>query len=549
MTDAPETTGMPRAAMSRRELLKFTAATGLVLAAAGTMGGRALAQKAGTLRIGLNARDMGVLHPHVATGGNDVPIVAAVYSGLVRYSPTAVSIDAIEPDLAESWENSDDFKTWTFHLREGAKWHKGYGDVTSEDVAYSLAWVRDNEQSTFKPLYGNIANIETPDPLTVVITLENPDPTFVTSVANWQGGFVICKKAAEEMGDTYRTEPVGSGPFMFESYSPNENVTLVAFPDYYGGKPALDEVIFSYVPDTTARRFAFVQQELDVIQGASNNDWLTEVVSATPGGAKIDLLGPVRNVCMHMKRSVAPLDNLDVRKAIAHAINREDFEQYFGRVFSATWSLIPPSYFGGLEKTDLPEEVVYDFDPAKSQELLAAAGYPDGFEIETVVSERSDYLAIAQIVQERLANVGITLKLNVLDHGSWVAAIIKEKRGSLVWSISSRFPSAEYLMREFWISAANVTEPTGVQGFAEWGNPEFDKAYEAAISTADPAQRLEDFKKAQLIAMAELPTIPLGAMSTPVLRQGYVDLGYTVPEDDVIVSLPYFYQLATGAKV
>jgi len=533
---------------SRRSVLGY--GIGSLIATSGlSMASQANAQTAGTLRIGLSARDIGVLHPHVATGGNDVPIIASIFSGLVQYEPTRVNITAVKPDLAESWEMSDDFRTHTFHLRKGVQWQKGFGEVTSTDVAYSLENVRDSEQSTFRPLYQNIDAVETPDTYIVVIKLKEADPTFVTAVANWHGGFIICKKASEEMGDRYRIEPVGSGPFQFEAYRPQDNVSLVAHADYYAGTPKLERVIYSYVPDETSRRFAFVQQQLDIIQGAANEDWLSEVVKSTPGNPKMDLLGPARSVNLHMKATVEPLGDLLVRQAIAHAINRDDFEQYFGPVFEGTHSSIPPSYFGGLKSDDIPDELLYSFDPEKSKALLAEAGYPSGFQLSTVVSERGDYLALAQIVQERLSAVGITLELNILDHGSWVAAIIKEGRGSLVWSISSRYPSAEYLMREFFLCGARVSQPNGVQGFAEYCNEDFDAAYAEAIASGDPKVRAEGFAKAQLIALADLPVVPLGAMSTPVLRQDYVDMGYEIVDGESVTSLPYLYQISPETSV
>lgn len=536
-----------KSAMQRRDVLKLAGATSVVAIGSSVLPLTAMAQKSGVLRVGLNARDMGLLHPHVATGSNDTPVIDAIYSGLVRYKPTVVNIEAIQPDLAESWEVSDDQKTFTFKLRQDARWHKGYGNVTAEDVKYSLTWVRDDPQSTFKPIYANIADIQTPDDYTVVVMLDTPDPSFITSVANWHGGFIICKKAIEELGDRYKSEPIGSGPFQFEAYKAKESVTLSANPDYHFGKPALDRVVFSYIPDQTSRRFAFVQQEVDIIQGVSNEDWLSEVVGSTPGEPKVDLLGPARNVVVHMKHSVKPLDNLLVRKAIAHAINRDDYAAYFGRVFTPTWTVIPPDYFGSLPKEDLPEDLIYEHDIDKAKDLLAEAGHPDGFSIETVVSERGDYLALAQIGQEQLAQVGIDLELNVLDHGSWVAAIIKEARGSLVWSMSSRYPSAESLIREFWLCSADVTKPTGVQNFAEACNPKLDAAYEAGVAAADPGERAKNFQEVQRLELMELPTIPLGAMSTPVLRQEYVDLGYTV--DGKMLSLPYMYHVTEKTTI
>lgn len=527
----------------RRDVLKVAGA-GAAVAATGLLSRTGFAkQQAGVLRVGLGSRDMGVLHPHIGTGANDTPVMDSIFSGLLTYAPPRVSIEAIQPDLAERWESSDDHKTYTFHLRQGAKWHRGYGEVTSEDVSYSLDWVRNNPQSTFKATYGNIDRVETPDRYTVIISLKQVDPVFPILMTNWQGGYIICKKAMEELGDKYKSQPVGSGPFQFEAYKPKESVTLSANPDYYLGRPKLNRVIFQYIPDETSRRFAFVQQEVDVIQGQSSEEWLTEIVKATPGKPVVDLLGPSRVTCIHMKKRIKPLDNLKVRQAIAHAINRDDYVQFFGRVFQPSYTVVPSDYFGSLPKDRIPSELIYEFDLDKAKKLLAEAGLASGFKLETVVSEQSTYLNLAQIGREQLAAIGIDLKLNVMDHGAWVAAIIKDKNGSLVWASASRYPSAETILREFWLCSADVTKPTGVQNFAEYCNEALDAAYQAGVQAFAPAERARKFQEVQLLELQDMPSVPLGSLTTPALRQGYVDLGYKVDPGQGMLSLPYMYHL------
>jgi peptide/nickel transport system substrate-binding protein len=529
----------------RRDLLKIAGAA----AAAGLLPRAAFAQKAGVLRVGLSARDLGLLHPHVATASNDTPIINSIFSGLLAYTPPQVSIEAIEPDLAERWEAAPDHKSYTFHLRKGVKWHKGYGEVTAEDVKFSLEWVRDNPQSTFRPLYANIAEIETPDPHTVVVKLKNVDPVFPVLVCDWQGGYIICKKAVQELGDKYKSQPIGSGPFQFDSYRPKESVTLTANADYYGGKPKLERVIYSYIPDETSRRFAFVKQEVDMIQGQPNEDWLNEVEKATPGKPVVDLLGPTRMVSIHMKKSVKPLDNLKVRQAIAYAMNRDDYVQFFGRVFIPAYSPTPLEYFGTPAKDKIPTELIYEYDPDKAKKLLAEAGVANGFKLETIISERTDYLNLAQIAQEQLSKVGIDLKLDVVDQSTYVSGIIKDNKGSLVWSTASRFPSADTLLREFWLCASDVTKPTGVQNFALYCNPDFDAAYQAGVAAFEPAERAKHFADAEFVLLKDLPSVTLGGLATAALRQGYVDLGYKVEKGQSILSLPYMYQLTQNTAV
>ena len=166
----------------RRTVLKGIGATGAAAVASSFFipsFGRA--QQSGVLRVGLAGRDLGTVHPHQATGAQDTAIVDTMFNGLVRYNPTQVSIEAIEPDLAESWSASDDRKQFTFKLRQGVQWHKGYGEVTSADVKFSLEFVRKNPQSSFRLIYANVIKVDTPDKYTVVITLKNPVPAPIST--------------------------------------------------------------------------------------------------------------------------------------------------------------------------------------------------------------------------------------------------------------------------------------------------------------------------------------------------------------------------------
>lgn len=537
-----------RRGVSRRTVLKGLGASGAAAAAPAVLiPSRASAQQSGVLRVGLAGRDLGSAHPHQATGAHDTAVVDTMFNGLVRYNPTEVSIEAIEPDLAESWSASDDRTQYTFKLREGAEWHRGYGEVTSADVKFSLEFVSTNPQSSFRSIFANLDRVDAPDKYTVVVNLKNPDPIFLTLVTNWHGGFVLCKKAVEEMGENYKNRPIGSGPFQFEEYRPKERFVVSAFPDFYGGAPKLRSIVFSYVPDQTARRFAFVNQEIDVIKGARNEDWLTEVEQSTPGNPVVDLLGPDRNAMMFLKTSVPPLGDLLVRKAIAYATNRADYAAFFGRLFRPNYVPVPATYFGALEESEIPQDRFYRYDLDRAKALMKEAGHADGFELETVVSEREDTLAMAQIGQQHLAQLNIRVKLNVTDHSSWVTAILHEARGPFIWASSARFPSAKSHLRMLYTCAANVKLPTGIQNFPEHCNPAIDEAYEAGIKAIDPAERARHFKEAQLLVLKDMPAVPLGIMATPVLRQGYVDLGY--PVTGSILSLPYMYHFTNGTSV
>src|SRR3954465_8819229 len=177
-----------------------------------------------TLNVGMSAADVNQLDPHRATTTQDKPLTAWLFSGLVRFKPGSASLEGLEPDLAERWESSPDKLTWTFFLRKGVKFHGDYGELTADDVVFSLKRAADQKTSSFYADYASIDSVEAVDPATVRVKLKQPVPAFLGLVTNYHGGFVVSRKAVEKLGDNFRLNPVGTGPFKFEAYKPNESV-------------------------------------------------------------------------------------------------------------------------------------------------------------------------------------------------------------------------------------------------------------------------------------------------------------------------------------
>jgi peptide/nickel transport system substrate-binding protein len=203
------------------------------------------------LRVGQNAADLSSLDPHFATTTEARGLVDMIFNGLVRYKPGDGAFEMMEPDLAEAlpeMEMVDGMQVWTFKLREGVMCHPSGNmaayELTSEDVVYSLEKAADPERSAYAGEYTGMT-FEAVDDYTVKITLESPlSPVlFYPKVSNYSGGFIVCKQAVEALGiDKFKTNPVGTGPFMFDDYSPQEKVVLVANPDYFRGAPQIDGV-------------------------------------------------------------------------------------------------------------------------------------------------------------------------------------------------------------------------------------------------------------------------------------------------------------------
>ena len=146
------------------------------------------------LTLGAAAVDVGTLDPHYASSTSDRILSAWIFGGLVRFAPGSTDPATIEADLAESWQASDDRLVWTFKLRPGVKWQHGYGDVTADDVVFSLDKARDPKRSAFASDYAALQKVEAVDPQTVRITLSNRVPSLLGLLTNYAGGFIISKR-------------------------------------------------------------------------------------------------------------------------------------------------------------------------------------------------------------------------------------------------------------------------------------------------------------------------------------------------------------------
>src|SRR5690606_6526964 len=158
------------------------------------------AQERPALRISSGAADNATLDPHRATSTADKGVASQMFDGLVRFPPGSADPQALEPDLAERWEVSPDGKTWTFHLRKGVQFHGGYGEMTAEDVVYSLQRAADPKRSSFASTFAGVDKIEAVDDYTVRVTLKYPDSGFLGRVSDYHGGNIVSKAAAEKLG-------------------------------------------------------------------------------------------------------------------------------------------------------------------------------------------------------------------------------------------------------------------------------------------------------------------------------------------------------------
>ncbi|MEX2535850.1 MAG: ABC transporter substrate-binding protein [Trueperaceae bacterium] len=417
-----------------------------------------------------------------------------VYSGLVDYD---VDTYEIIPDLALQWEVSDDGTTYTFELREDVTWHKGFGEFTAADVKYSFERIMDPETaSRFAGVFSGIVSIETPNPHTVVIELEEPDATFLHKLTNLRQGSIVNQAAVEEFGDDYAFNPIGTGPFVFEAWSPGGDIVLQRHEDYFRGPAPTETIVLRVIKEQSTAEAALIRGEIDVFYYLTDPDVYERLTQAEDFQIVSDVGSYALGLFINARNE--PLTDPLVRQAVAYGINRDAIAQdFFKGLMTRVDSPIPPGVPGHAEDT-----MSYDYDPERAQELLAEAGYPDGVGINLVTLTSFPFDQLGTIIAGDLERVGINVDLEVLDRGAFTAARSSGTPDTVIGSFAAPPDAAAQLMGLFHSSSKSP----GLN--VSWYDDIDDLLAEAA-QESDDERRLALYGEAQQIVMDDMIFLPL----------------------------------------
>ncbi|HEU5434318.1 MAG TPA: ABC transporter substrate-binding protein [Thermomicrobiales bacterium] len=453
--------------LSRRQLIQRAAALGISAAALSPvmtrMAPAAHAQDRPTLRLGQNAADIASLDPHYAAGTQDRALVDMVFNGLIRFKPGDST--QWEPDLAtEVPEPTMDGgkQVWTFTLRDGVQVHKtAQSDaypLTADDVVFSYKKAADANTSAYSGDYQGVA-VAKVDAKTVTFTLDSPlSPTlFLPKVANYSGGYVAPQKAYEALGaDAFKTAPAGTGPFKFDSYTPQNSVTLVANDDYFRGAPKLAGVDYRFIEEASSRESALLAGDLDVINGLPEGQWVDKINKIDNFEADVFGVGEAVFLCLNV--AAKPFDDAKVRQAIALALSRDAHVALFGApVGEPIYSVVPAQLMpGGLTEDEAKEAgVLYQQNVDQAKQLLAEAGSPSGFDVKLVTSQMDDYRRNYEAMQEELNAIGVKIDLQVVQHAA-MHELIRKGTNPLVIYVAFR-PTADTYLTQFFTTAGGNT--------------------------------------------------------------------------------------------
>jgi peptide/nickel transport system substrate-binding protein len=430
----------------------------------------AFAQTRTDVKVGLVLEPPSLDPTAEAAAAVDEVLYANVFEGLTRFAPDG----SIVPALAESWEISEDGLTYTFHLNDGVKFHDGT-DFNAEDVKFSLERINaEGSLNAQKQLYADIASVEVVDPLTVRVTLSKPNGNMIYNLA-WGDAVMV----APESADGNKTNPIGTGPFVFADRVEGDRIELTRNPDYWGTPVRLESAIFRFIADPTAAFAALQAGDVDTFPNFPAPETVAQfesdprfrvVIGATEG-----------ETILAMNNGKPPLDNIKVRQAITHAIDRQaiiDGAMFgYGTPIGTFMSPANPDY------VDLTAQSNYD--PEKSRALLAEVGWDPNSVLSLKLPPVEGYARRGgEIIAQQLAAAGIRTESTNLEWAQWLSEVFTDKNYDL--------------------TIVSHTEPNDIGIFARGDAYYFDynsEAFNAIIAelgvTADPAKRSELLKAAQ----------------------------------------------------
>jgi peptide/nickel transport system substrate-binding protein len=441
----PDTAQRSAPHLTRRDLLKAALAAGAefpmwYLGRPSMLWGGEAGQpkRGGILRV--RGFDPPNFDHHLTVAGFTQSTLSFVYSKLVRHQvggdvPPGTFI--LEPDLAERWEELDD-TTYVFHLRQGVKWHNkppvNGRELVAEDVKFTFDRFLTEKGNANRFLLDAVDRVEVVDRYTVKFLLKEPYVWFLSVLAYPQSMWIVAPEVVQQFGDLKKVETaIGTGPFVLERYEPNVKTIFTRNPEYYReGQPYVDGVEWLVIPDESTGLAMYRTGQIDCgpgINWAVRQQDLEALKKSHPHLMYRDFLSQTGGV-INMRTDMPPFNDLRVRRAISHAIDRQALvEAVWGRG-EAT-----PAVARGLVEWTLAIDQLgagaqyYRYDPQEARRLLAEAGYPKGFKTQLTVTSglTRDLVDDAQLVQRYLKDVGIEADLKIQEYGAYIATTVQGK--------------------------------------------------------------------------------------------------------------------------
>ncbi len=447
-------------------------------------------------------QDLDSLVPSLSQGAGTQEILFNIYEGLLKPD----SEGNLVPAVASDYTMSEDGLTYTFTLRDGIKFHNG-NPVTVADVKYSIEVCAGlNGGDPLISAFSNIESVETPDEQTIIITLKESSSSFLAVLATVEAAIVPADI------DDLQNNPVGTGPYKFVSRSLQENVILERFDAYWGEPAHIQDITIKILADSDSIVMNLEGGAVDMVARVSTTQ-------AAELGDDFEVLEGTMNLvqAVYLNNSVAPFDNELVRQALCYATNKQEILDF---VSDGKGTPVGSSIFPAFGKYYIEElNDTYPTDIEKAKELLAQAGYADGFSFTMKVpSNYHQHVDTAQVVAEQLKQIGVTANIELIEWEAWLSDVYQGRdfEATLVGVDASTLTAGAMLSR-FCSDAHN--------NFINYNNADYDTAYAnalAAEAASDDDKATEYYKECETILADTAANIYIQDMCELVaIRKGY----------------------------
>ena len=428
----------------------------------------------GSIVVGVQ-QDIDSLDPHKATAAGTKEIIFNIFEGLVKPDENGNLINAVASD----YTISEDGLVYTFTLRDNVKFHNG-NVVTAEDVKYSLERVSGLLDGT--PLISTLSTIKSVDILdekTVQVTVENANTELIYS-------FVAAIIPAGS-GEDETADPIGTGPFSFVSYKPQQGIVLAKNPDYWQeGLPYLDQVEFKIINSADTALLELQGGTIDFYA------YLTDSQAQALQGSHQVISSPTNMVqALFLNNAVEPLNDVRVRQAISYALDKEAINDFVG---GGNGTLLSSAMLPTLKEyyVDLNDTYGTTANVEKAKELMADAGYADGFDMEiAIVSTYEFHMQTGEVIVEQLKEIGINATIKGMENSSWLDEVYNGRQFDATITVLTCDMTPGYLMNRFQTDSS--------KNFINFQSAEYDEIYAKAQAALDPDEKAGYYKELQKI--------------------------------------------------
>ena len=427
--------------------------------------------KGGEITVGI-AQDLDdSLDPHQTVAAGTREVLFNIFEGLVKPNSDGEMI----PAVAEKYELSEDGTTYTFTLREGVKFHNGQ-TVTAEDVVYSInrcAAVPEGQEKPLVAAFSAVKSVEALDEKTVAVTIAQRDLEFIS----YMTAAII--PADYENQDT---APVGTGPFRFVSRTPQQDFVMERFEDYWGAPAWLDKVTYKICENADALVMNLNGGSIDLCAHLTS-------AQASQLNQSFQVLEGTMNLvqAIYLNNQAKPFDNQLVRQALCYAIDRQSI---MDMVADGHGTAVGSSIYPAFTKYFLPELVdKYPHSVEKAKELLAQAGYPNGFDMTiSVPNNYQPHMDTAEVVAEQLREAGINVTIQPVEWSTWLDTIYNGRQfQATVVGVDAANMTARAMLERFTSDYA--------KNFINYSSPAYDALFQQAINATDEAAQTDLYKQ------------------------------------------------------